>query len=207
MNIVQTLLYGLEVGKGRVLIRLLPLLVGFGFILLIYDFSVYRGLDDAQSMDDAQLARQLARGQGFTTEFLRPYALNQMHTYQATQNALNGGSDELFPVLRFPAGAPRILPDTYNAPGYPYLLAAWFRVVRPTFNQTAQEINAKHQYSGDRWIPEFNQIFVFLTLVMVFVLGYRLFDGIRRTLHQQSRRGNTNCQRRSILQQSGRISG
>jgi len=175
-NIVQTILYDIEVGSGRFLIRLIPLLVGFGFLLVFYDFSVYRGLNDAQSMDNAQVARQIARGEGFTTEFLRPYALAQMRAYLITQNILGGGSSDLFPLDRFPAGVPRILPDTYNAPGYPYLLAYWFKAIQPEFAQTIGDILKKHQYAGDRWIPEFNQLFVFLTALLVFMLSRRLFD-------------------------------
>jgi hypothetical protein len=176
MNLVQTLIFGLEEGRGRVFVRLIPLLVGFGFLLVFYDFSFYRGLNDAQSMDNAQLARQIARGRGFTTEFLRPHALVQMQAHLAAQSLLGGGSGELFPADRFPAGAPRILPDTYNAPGYPCLLAAWFLLVKPQFDQTPGEIGQKRIYSGERWIPEFNQLFVLLTLLLVFVLGRRLFD-------------------------------
>ncbi|MCE0499635.1 MAG: phospholipid carrier-dependent glycosyltransferase [Methylacidiphilales bacterium] len=175
-NLVQVILYDIEVGSGRVLIRLIPLLVGFGFLLVFYDFSFYRGLNDAQSMDNAQVARQIVRGEGFTTEFLRPYALAQMHAYAIMRGSLSGGSGDLFPLDRFPAGTPRILPDTYNAPGYPYLLAAWFKVFQPQFAQTIEDILKKHQYAGDRWIPEFNQLFIFLTLLLVFMLGRRLFD-------------------------------
>jgi hypothetical protein len=176
MNFVQTLIYGLEEGKGRVFIRLIPLLVGFGFILVFYDFSFYRGLDDAQSMDNAQLARQIARGAGFTTKFLRPHAVAQLQAHASAQSLLGAGPGELFPADRFPAGMPRLLPDTYNAPGYPCLLAAWFTLIRPQFDQSPGEIGQKHVYAGDRWIPEFNQIFVILTLGLVFTLGRRLFD-------------------------------
>ncbi|HUB66676.1 MAG TPA: hypothetical protein VL981_04250 [Candidatus Methylacidiphilales bacterium] len=175
-DVVQVIVYFLEVGGGRFLIFLVPSLVGFAFLLLFYDFWFYRGLDDAQSMDNAQLARQIVRKEGFTTEFLRPYAVAQLHAYVSKSRSLNEGSGVLFPPTRFPPGTPRVLPDTYNAPGYPCLLAAWFWIIKPQFNQTLDDMIKKRFYPGERWIPEFNQIFVALTLLMIFALGRRLFD-------------------------------
>jgi 4-amino-4-deoxy-L-arabinose transferase-like glycosyltransferase len=175
VNFIQNMLQVVEVGKGQVLVRLIPLSAAILVLILLYDFSNFRGLNDPQSMDNAQLARQIAHGHGFTTKFLRPYALTQLHDYWASRGGANQKVD-LFPASQFPPDAPRILPDTYNAPGYPYLLAAWFTLVHPEFDQTSAGISAVHNYSGDRWIPPFNQIFMFLTALMVFALGLRLFD-------------------------------
>jgi 4-amino-4-deoxy-L-arabinose transferase-like glycosyltransferase len=165
-----------EVGKARPLVRLIPLTAALVLVGLAYNFGIYHGLNDAQSMDNAQLARQISRGQGFTTEFVRPHAVAQLHDFSIAQNLQTGRSPDLFPPDRFPPGAPRVLPDTYNAPGYPYLLAAWFRIVHPEFAQPSSAIISAHAYSGDRWIPPLNLIFMLLTALMVFVLGHRLFD-------------------------------
>ena len=167
MSVVQTALHAIEVGKARAVIYLLPLLAAVFVVALLYDFRIYRGLNDAQSMDNAQLARQIVQGAGFTTKFLRPYAVVQLHNHTAK----NTGS--LFPVDRFPAGTPRILPDTYNAPGYPYLLAGWFRLVHTPFKTSTTQYSL---YSGDAPIPWLNQIFIVLTAFLVFGLGYFLFD-------------------------------
>ncbi len=113
-------------------------------------------------------------GSGFTTEFLRPYALAQLHKHAMTNPANPTGT--LFPGDLFPPGAPRIIPDTYNAPGYPCLLAGWFKLLRPNFAQGGESISSVRFYSADRWIPEFNQIFLLLTALLIFILGHRLFD-------------------------------
>ncbi len=176
MNFVQNLLQIMEVGKGQIVARIVPLAAGVLIIGLGYDFVRVHGLNDSQSMDNAQVARQIVRGHGFTTEFLRPYAVTQLHDYAVSQNAKQGGSVNLFPSSAFPPGTPRILPDTYNAPGYPYLLAGWFYLVHPEFEQTNADMASSHGYSGDRWIPPLNQIFLLLTAFLVFILGYRLFD-------------------------------
>jgi len=165
-----------EVGKGEVLIRIIPLVVALLVIGFATNAAVYHGLNDAQSMDNAQLARQIVRGKGFTTEFLRPHAVAQLRDYAVSQSLQTGKPRDLFPSDQFPPGTPRTLPDTYNAPGYPYLLAAWFYIVRPEFEQTSASQTTTRIYSGDRWIPALNQLFLVLTAFLVFALGHRLFD-------------------------------
>ena len=186
MNSLQGFLQAIEVGKAQVLIRVVPLAISIVAVAFFFDFGpiqtpvgafggVFRGLSDAQSMDNAQLARQIVRHQGFTTEFLRPQAVAQMRDY-ATKRGLESGSHSLFPPDRFPPGVPRVIPDTYNAPGYPCLLAGWFFFTHPEFDQVASSISAGKVYSADRWIPLLNQAFLMLTAILVFALGRRLFD-------------------------------
>jgi len=177
MNITQAILHSVEEGEGRIVIRLIPLVLLITVILLLYNFDFYRGLDDTQSMDNAQLARQISRGQGFTTEFIRPAAISQLHDYDTAQSVAHPQqSTDVFPPALFPKGTPRILPDTYNAPGYPYLLAGWFRLLHTNFVQSPLEIAGAHMYRGDRQIPWLNQIFLLLTAVLIFVMSHRLFD-------------------------------
>jgi len=187
MNFIQSVLQTVEVGKGQFLVRIIPLFTAIFAVAIFFDFSqiqtpvlsiggVFRGLSDPQSMDNAQLARQIVRGQGFTTEFLRPHAIAQLRDYAMSQSLRTGESGDLFPHDKYPVGAPRIIPDTYNAPGYPYLLAAWFFITHPEFDQTPASMGSTHIYSGDRWIPILNQIFLLLTAILVFALGRRLFD-------------------------------
>jgi hypothetical protein len=176
MNFIQGTLQMIEVGKGQVLVRLVPMITALIFIIFWCDVQLYHGLDDSQSMDNAQLARQIVRGKGFTTEFLRPHAVAQMRDFAVGQGLKNDAARELFPSDQFPPGTPRIIPDTYNAPGYPYLLATWFYFTRPEFDEPASSIATTHMYSGDRLIPLLNQVFVLLTALIVFILGLRLFD-------------------------------
>jgi 4-amino-4-deoxy-L-arabinose transferase-like glycosyltransferase len=176
MNFIQTTLQAGEAGRGQILRRIIPLLTALLVVGGMYDLVIYHGLSDAQSMDNAQLARQIVRGQGFTTEFLRPYAVAQLHDYAVSQSLRTGKPHDLFPSDRFPPGTPRILPDTYNAPGYPYLLATWFYFTHPNFNQPADAMMSSGMYSSERWIPLLNQAFVLMTAILVFALGRRLFD-------------------------------
>lgn len=180
---IQTIIRVVEVGEAQFLTRLIPLTVTIAIIAALYILSVFRGLDDAQSMDNAQLARQIVRGQGFTTKFIRPQAITDLRNHKISSGF--GGSGELFPPAQFPPEAQRALPDTYNAPGFPCLLAGWFYLVRPQFNQQASPAMdgflvpgkpSTNIYSGDRFIPILNLIFVLLTGLLVYILGRRLFD-------------------------------
>ena len=40
-------------------------------------FPLFRGLNSPQAMDQAQIGRQIARGEGFTTKFIRPLAYDE----------------------------------------------------------------------------------------------------------------------------------
>ena len=40
-------------------------------------FTLFRGLNSPNAMDQAQIAREIARGNGFATKFIRPVAYNQ----------------------------------------------------------------------------------------------------------------------------------
>ena len=53
--------------------------VGLGAYYLFADF---RGLTNQHGIDQAQIAREISRGNHFTTKFLRPFSL-----YQARQKA------------------------------------------------------------------------------------------------------------------------
>lgn len=176
MNFIQTTIQLLEVGKARIIVRIVPLMAMLLIVGGAYDMVSYRGLADAQSMDNAQLARQLVRHLGFTTFFLRPQALAQLRDHATTAGLDSGRPGDLFPAAAFPPGAPKYIPDTYNAPGFPVLLAIYDFVIHPDFDQPADSIIAKHMYSGDRWIPLLNQALMLLTAGLVFALGYRLFD-------------------------------
>jgi 4-amino-4-deoxy-L-arabinose transferase-like glycosyltransferase len=184
-SVLQSILYDYEVGDGRVLIFLIPLVVAVTFLAAVYNFGFYRGLNDAQSMDNAQLARQIVRGEGYTTRFIRPQAVADLQNNLASHNPLLENSGTLFPPEQFPPGRPRILPDTYNAPGYPCLLAAWFYLVRPELNQpvspsldgfSPKKGGTSYVYSGDQWIPPLNLIFFLLTGLLVYMIGRKLFD-------------------------------
>jgi hypothetical protein len=171
MKLAPAIFYAIEVGGARALVRLIPLVIVVVGIIGIYNMKIYKGLGDAQSMDNAQLGRQVAREQGFNTFFIRPYAVAQWSAYLAKK-----GQSEPFPDAAYSSQTPRMIPDTYNSPGYPVVLAALFKLARVDFDEPNTATSARHMFIGDRWIPILNQLFVLLTAGLIFLFAYRVFD-------------------------------
>ena len=94
---LQTLIHSVEQGRGAVLLR--------GFIALMVVLAValvflgwrFRGFSIPEAMDQAQVAREVARGHGWSTQMIRPLAL-----WEFESNNLP------LPKQQFP--------DTFNAP-------------------------------------------------------------------------------------------
>ena len=117
---------------------------------LTYTASQFRGLEKREAMDQAQLARHLARGDGFVTSVIRPLSVWQLQQHGWAQ------SD------------PRLLsqhPDLVNAPLYPWLLAGLFKLLPPT----GFEYNTREHFSPpERWvILPVNQVCLLLSVLLV----------------------------------------
>ena len=99
-------------------------------------------------------------GQGFTTKFLRPYALSQ---FSSLTHKSGIPMDTLFPAAKFPRTRRAFMPDTYNAPGYPYLLAELVQTYEPGLRLRRNGPGNRgqaHVYGPDRVIPWLNQVFL-----------------------------------------------
>ena len=83
--------------------------IGIVIIAMIQIFLSFRGLDSPMGMDQAQIARELARGNGFSTKFIRPMAAQQL---------LGAGKD--FNLSH--------VPDVSQAPLQPILWAPLFKL-------------------------------------------------------------------------------
>ena len=158
---MQSVVYEMEEGSWVSRIRLVLLLAAMVtlFCVFIFDFelpaikSPFRGLSHAKAMDQAQVAREIARGNGFSTQLIRPIALKQFE--------INKGL--------FPTGN---LPDTYNAPLNPFILALPLWLVKNTWPMTVKN----YVYTSDRVIAALGLIFFFLSVGVNFCTAKRLFD-------------------------------
>ena len=59
---------------GVIIRRILFFILLIGLSLL-YLLVTFRGLDSPKGMDQAQIAREIARGESFTTKVLRPVSI------------------------------------------------------------------------------------------------------------------------------------
>jgi hypothetical protein len=160
---IQTAVFQIEIGRGRKIMHWLLLILLAAALSLMYTAEQFRGLNKRESMDMAQLARNIAHKRGFTTYVIRPLSL-----WQLEQHGWN---------IQDPNVCRRLImlhPDICNPPLYPMALAALFRVLpAKVFTYDA----AEHVYFPERWvILPFNQLCLFACLLLTFAWAKRLFD-------------------------------
>ena len=157
---VQEIIHSLEEGKWAKRIRGLVLLLLIGSLGLVYYLNLTRSFTAPEAMDAAQLARNIAEGRGYTTQFIRPLSLDILRQQGAVSDV----------ELRSK------FPDITNPPVYPMLLAALMKVLPFEFEIDLQKANEFERYQPEFLIWLLNQALFFVALIQVFRLGEKLFD-------------------------------
>jgi len=154
-NTIQNLVHNLEQGSLASIIRRVLFIVVVLTIATVYIIFKFRGLEHGTAMDQAQIAREIARGNGFTTQTIRPLAIAQLESKNKPVSAV-------------------AFPDTYNAPLFPYILAPALSFVKEGWNpeKQGQEII----YAGDRIIAIIGILFFLLAVTIGYFTARRLFD-------------------------------
>lgn len=121
-------------------------------------FVLFQGLNSPQAMDQAQISREIARGNGFTTKFIRPVA------YYQAQKARNR------PVSL------TLFPDTYHSPLNPLLNAAVLKLIGADHSDTWQMSESEMVYPLDRVIVTVSTLFFLMAIGVNYLLISRIFD-------------------------------
>jgi 4-amino-4-deoxy-L-arabinose transferase-like glycosyltransferase len=155
---IQNAVWQIELGRGKKIIQWTAATLFILFFGLVWYPAVrFNGLDKRESMDMAQLARNVSRGQNYTTYFIRPLSLWQLKTHR-------GDHDQ------------RLMnhPDLYNPPLYPLVLASLFKLMpKSMFNLQMSD----RVYAPERWvILPFNQLCVMLSLLLIYFWTKQMFD-------------------------------
>ncbi len=148
-----------SISAGTIFRRVLFFILLIGLSLL-YLLVTFRGLDSPKGMDQAQIAREIARNESFTTKVLRPVSVWQ-----------SGEVREGQPIVK---DANR---DTYHAPLHPILLSWALKFVggddadkwRMTENDTV--------YKLDRVVAATSVICFLIAIGVNYLLISRIFDG------------------------------
>jgi hypothetical protein len=149
---IQTAVHALEAGALSIWVRRSAVAVGIIAIAAIYLYQ-FRGLSTSQGMDQAQIGRAIARGEGWHTKVARPRAVDQLQHH---------GRDV----------AQKIWVDTYNAPLPPLVDAVALIVVKPYWEMTPRTL----VYAGDRAIAMMSILLFVGSVAVLFVVARRLFD-------------------------------
>ncbi|HEX8371945.1 MAG TPA: glycosyltransferase family 39 protein [Chthoniobacterales bacterium] len=152
---VQGLVHNLEQGSLAIIMRRVLLVVAVLAVATVYIIFKFRGLEHGMGMDQAQIAREIARGNGFTTQTIRPLAIAQLTEHGKPFNA-----------MRFP--------DTYHAPLNPLVQAPLMTLVKGGWNTEAN--NQERIYSGDRLIAILAVCFFLGAVLINYFTASRLFD-------------------------------
>ena len=149
----QSFVHSIEQGKLAPLFRAVAGGVVLLTITLLYLFIQFTGFDSETAMDQAQISRAIASGEGFTTKYIRPLALWQL------DRAHKGVPDGHFP-------------DFLQPPLYPTLNVIPLELVKKNWAMTPKDII----YTGDRAIAGFSILLFFAAVVVAYFVARRLFD-------------------------------
>src|SRR5438477_6827397 len=151
-DFIQRTVHALEMGGLAVWVRrglIAAIIVG----IAVYYFYHFRGLATSQAMDQAQIGRAIASGEGWSTKFARPLAIFQLQSNNKDpkQNAWS---------------------DTYNAPLPPFVDAIALLPVKSAWKMAPTDLIC----TGDNAIAIMSMLLFLLSLVVVFFTARRLFD-------------------------------
>ena len=121
-------------------------------------FTLFRGLNSPQAMDQAQIAREIARGNGFATKMIRPVAY-----YQAEKTARRSVTLQGFQ-------------DTYHSPLNPLLNAAVLKLIGADKPNSWQMSDNEMVYPLDRVIASVCTLFFLIAIGVNYLLISRIFD-------------------------------
>ncbi|MEN9975328.1 MAG: hypothetical protein RLZZ282_1334 [Verrucomicrobiota bacterium] len=121
-------------------------------------FTLFRGLNSPQAMDQAQIAREIARGNGFTTKMIRPVAYYQAEKTEKRTVSLLG------------------FQDTYHSPLNPLLNAAVLKLVGADKSDAWQMGENEMVYRLDRVIATVSTLFFLMAIGVNYLLISRIFD-------------------------------
>lgn len=154
-QVVQTVVHKLEEGGWAKWVKLAVLVGAVAFTVNLWFFrdAGFRGLSHEKAIEQAQIAREIARGNGFTTQVIRPAAL---WLFEKNKGA--------FPVDR--------QPDIYHAPLYPWVNSWVLSHVRDTWPMTAKDV----QYTPDKAIAGVGLGFFLLSVLVNYFTAKLLFD-------------------------------
>ncbi len=134
----------------------------FFLILIIFTlgnlFTLFKGLNSPQAMDQAQISREIARGNGFTTKMIRPVAYYQAEKAEKRTVSLLG------------------FQDTYHSPLNPLLNAAVLKIIGADKVDAWQMLDNEMVFPLDRVIATVSTLFFLMAIGVNYLLIARIFD-------------------------------
>ena len=151
---IQKAVHALETGKMAVWVRRFLILAGTVALALFYLTHEFRGMATSQAMDQAQIGREILRGNGWSTKLIRPLAIGELQRGEK-------------PVT------PGIWLDTYNAPLPPLVDAAALALPLLGSGETKP---VDYLNSGDLAISITSMLLFVCSVAVLYLIALELFD-------------------------------
>jgi hypothetical protein len=152
---IQGLVHSLEQGKAAGLFRLCLSILAVIALALSYLLLQFRGLSTPAGIDQAQIARELSRGNGFSTKDIRPLEAELLQK-------------------QFGQVPPGNVPELYHAPLNPVVNAGALYLISSVLHLKIDQTDPI--YRGDRLIAAVSVLFFLLAVSVNFLVAQLLFD-------------------------------
>ncbi|MSU27894.1 MAG: hypothetical protein EXS27_08265, partial [Pedosphaera sp.] len=150
MPTLQEMIHSLEEGAGARTLKWVGFIFAFLVLAVGYDLRAFKNFSNPDAMDAAQVARNVAEGKGFITQFIRPVSLYLVGQKTGAASLTNAH------------------PDLANAPAYPAVLAGAMRVLPFDFKFPVEE--QFRTWQPEHVIAWVNQGFFLLTVLLAWQL-------------------------------------
>ncbi len=160
---LQDLIYSVDIGKGLTLTRTILFCLLIFITVIIFTAREFRGFDNKEAMDYAQLGRTMAQSNRYQTQCVRPVSMAQI-----AANTMDGNA--------------RIEhhPELFKPPLYPAILAAnfkFFNLIKIDLFPSTKASQKMQIYPAERWvIVPLNHLFTILSGLFIYLLGCKLFS-------------------------------
>ncbi len=145
--------------NAAVLVRRLLFFVLLLSLVFFYLVLSFKGLTSARGMEQAQIGREIARGNNFTTKVIRPAAVKQGENTESGEVAL----DNFY--------------DTYHSPLNPFIYGAVLKAVgADDFEKYQISSSTEYIYRLDRVISAVCLICFLIAIGVNYLLISRIFD-------------------------------
>ena len=152
---IQGVVHSLEQGKAAGFLRIFLSIAAMIALALSYLLLQFRGLSTPAGMDQAQIARELSRGNGFSTKDIRPF---EAELLQRKLGQLPPGN----------------VPDLYHAPLNPLVNAGAIYLLSSVLHVNLDQTDPV--YRADRLIAALSVLFFLLAVLINFLVAQLLFD-------------------------------
>jgi Dolichyl-phosphate-mannose-protein mannosyltransferase len=172
----QDIIHYLEVGAGKRYLRFLLPCIVILTVAVLYDFRAWKNFSAPEAMDSAQLARNIADGKGYTTQFIRPLSLYLVQAKNETKQVSSSSPD-----LPDYARVKTAHPDLANPPIYPLVLAGLMKIFHFHYAVDLKSVFWANngffaRYQPDFIIGIFNELLFFAAAVATYFIARKLFD-------------------------------